>query len=327
MAKLAKLHLHVPAGLEKQEALRIKDEAEEAAKQAGEGPRILDLASGPGEPGTLLAQQHPEATVTLSDVAPDMVAMARDHIAAARVTNATAIQMDAHDLSSIPDASIDLVTSCYGLMFFEAPERALTEVERVLKPGGQLIAAVWLDMPWLNINARIMQEVLGADEPVPSEMATAAMSMAEQGLLEGMVERSGEMQVYSTIESTYPFVFGGEPDDGPDVAFQMCTMPIRKALEELVASGEQPDALKVARQSFDAQIAEGKHAKLDDMLDWSSRADAVVTRANKFKVVAAHKLRDDDWEYVVPGGELTEEEMRDPEYKKTPGWGHVASAY
>ena len=149
--------------------------------------------------------------------------------------------------------------------------------------------------------------------------------MAEKGLLEGMVDQSGAMQVHITIENRYPFVFGGEPDDGPDVAFQMCTMPIRTALEELVASGERPDALAAARRSFDAQIAEGEHAKLDDMMDWSSRADAVVTRANTFKVVTAHKMRDDDWEYVVPGGELTEEEMRDPDYKKTPGWGQVAS--
>lgn len=42
-----------------------------------------------------------------------------------------------------PDNHFDAVISQFGLMFFEDRRQAVREMERVLKPGGRLAAAVW----------------------------------------------------------------------------------------------------------------------------------------------------------------------------------------
>jgi methylase of polypeptide subunit release factors len=48
------------------------------AREAGAPPlRVLDLASGPGEPATTLARALPGAEVTCTDYAPDMVTKAK----------------------------------------------------------------------------------------------------------------------------------------------------------------------------------------------------------------------------------------------------------
>ena len=54
-------------------------------------PSILDLATGPGEPGTSLAKKFPNGTITLSDIAPDMVEKAKAFITREGVSNAKVI--------------------------------------------------------------------------------------------------------------------------------------------------------------------------------------------------------------------------------------------
>ena len=41
------------------------------------------------------------------------------------------------------DATFDVVTSRFGVMFFADVQRSLAEVKRVLKPGGSLVLMVW----------------------------------------------------------------------------------------------------------------------------------------------------------------------------------------
>ena len=50
------------------------------------------------------------------------------------------------DLNEWEDASVDVVVCCYGIMFPADKVKALSEVHRVLKPGGKLIATYWLEL-------------------------------------------------------------------------------------------------------------------------------------------------------------------------------------
>jgi len=50
--------------------------------------------------------------------------------------------MDARKLE-FPDASFDVVVCALGLMYVPEPVAALSEMRRILRPGGRMIVAVW----------------------------------------------------------------------------------------------------------------------------------------------------------------------------------------
>lgn len=102
---------------------------------------LLDVASGSGEPALSIARSLPACEVVSTDFAPGMVEQAKRR--AQGVPNFRAEVADAEDLSAFADASLDAVTCCAGMMLFPDHRRALREWHRVLKPGGQLVAAVW----------------------------------------------------------------------------------------------------------------------------------------------------------------------------------------
>ena len=61
-----------------------------------------------------------------------------------RVLDARFSRMDAGRLD-LPDASFDVALCALGLMYKPDPAQALREMQRVLRPGGRLVAAVWGD--------------------------------------------------------------------------------------------------------------------------------------------------------------------------------------
>jgi ubiquinone/menaquinone biosynthesis C-methylase UbiE len=102
--------------------------------------RILELGCGPGDLWAKNLQRIPEGwDVTLSDFSPGMLDEAR-----AKLSDAprpfSYMQVDAQDIP-FNDASLDVVLAHFMLYHVPDRDRALGEIYRVLKPGGQLHAA------------------------------------------------------------------------------------------------------------------------------------------------------------------------------------------
>ena len=74
------------------------------------------------------------AQVVATDLAPGMVALAREQVKAANVT----FQTEDCQKTSFPDESFDTVFMSLVIHFVE-PDKALAEMHRILKPGGMLI--------------------------------------------------------------------------------------------------------------------------------------------------------------------------------------------
>ena len=243
-------------------------------------PTLLDIATGPGQPGTLLAQALPAATVTLSDIAPDMITMATDLVAESGVTNAELAVVDAQDMP-FADESFNVVTCCYGFMFCPEPEKAFSEVARVLKPGGALITTVWTDLAVMGLMKRIMTALLDEAPPPPP---INPMSMAPPGMLEELVSDAG-LRVESTAESAYPFDMGAvDPATGEvdDMAFKLIVLPITPSIQNLVESGAKPDAWATARSIVNSALDEGVVARIES-------DGSILTRPNVFKMLVATK--------------------------------------
>ena len=135
------------------------------AAAAKPGDRVLDLASGIGEPGlTLHKAIHPGGRLILTDLAEAMLRGAvrrfRD-----RSLDAGFVVQDAQRLA-FADGVFDLVTCRFGIMFFPEPRLALAEAVRVLVPGGRVAFMVWgplTDNPMFQVTRGAVAAVLGAD--------------------------------------------------------------------------------------------------------------------------------------------------------------------
>lgn len=108
-----------------------------------EGQKILDVASGPGEPALSIARAlNGTGQVIGTDLAEGMVAQARKRAQTAGLKNIEFRQMDAEALQ-FPDGFFDGLTCRLGLMIFPQPHHALQEMHRVLTPGGKAVVVVW----------------------------------------------------------------------------------------------------------------------------------------------------------------------------------------
>jgi SAM-dependent methyltransferase len=109
------------------------------AAEAGvrKGDRVLDVACGTGALALAAAAiAGPSGSVVGLDANPEMLAVARRKPVAIEWLDGSA------EALPFADNSFDAVVSQFGFMFFEDKPKALTEMMRVVKPGGRLAVAV-----------------------------------------------------------------------------------------------------------------------------------------------------------------------------------------
>ncbi len=162
------------------------------------GARVLELACGPGGMGLAAADRVlPGGEIVLSDVVPEMAAIARARAVALGLRNVSTRVLDIEEIDE-PAASYDVVLCREGLMFAVEPARAAREIRRVLRPGGRLAVAVWgprARNPWLGIvfdeaSAQLGRPVPPAGVPNPFSLDEAdrlAATLREGGLADVVV--------------------------------------------------------------------------------------------------------------------------------------------
>ena len=157
--------------------------------------RHLDVASGTGEPGLTVARRAPDASVVLTDLSPEMLAVATRRAEGMGVTNVETRVCSADDLP-FDDASFDTVSVRFGLMFFPDLDRATAELGRVLAPGGRLCSSVWIEPeqnPWTAIALQaIATEV---ELPAPDPDAPSMFRCAAPGAVRDRFEAAGLVDV------------------------------------------------------------------------------------------------------------------------------------
>lgn len=119
--------------------LQKSAEAFVAGVQIAPGERVLDVACGTGQVAIPAARSG--AQVTGIDIAENWIAQARERAAEQGLD----IRFDVGDVEDMPydDASFDVVVSLIGAMFAPRPDRALSEMARVCRPGGRIIMGNW----------------------------------------------------------------------------------------------------------------------------------------------------------------------------------------
>ena len=100
--------------------------------------QILDIATGTGDLALMMSQLNPEKIVGL-DISEGMLQVGRQKVAKAKLTDK--IEMIVGDSENIPfpDNTFDAITVSFGVRNFENLDKGLTEILRVLKPGGKFV--------------------------------------------------------------------------------------------------------------------------------------------------------------------------------------------
>lgn len=137
------------AGHWQQEAEQRRQSMEEATRQMllaaslKLGDCVLDIAAGTGEQSMLAARLvGPTGLVLSTDISAEMLQVAASRAELEQLTNIRTQVMDAEQLD-LDDETFDAAICRNGLMLIPRLEVALSEIHRVLKPGGTLAALVW----------------------------------------------------------------------------------------------------------------------------------------------------------------------------------------
>ncbi|MBI3803730.1 MAG: methyltransferase domain-containing protein [Nitrospirae bacterium] len=155
------------------------------------GQRVLDLGSGTGYPAIVAADAvGNQGEVIGLDLSEEMLDRAKRKAYGLGLFNLDFRVADVTRLSE-GDESFDAVISRFCLMFLPDVPMAVSEIARVLKPGGYLAAAVWSG-PDRNPFIRLPMDVLRRfmELPAPSSDQPGIFRLAKPGDLSGMAERA-----------------------------------------------------------------------------------------------------------------------------------------
>lgn len=164
-----------------------------------EGDRVLDIAGGTGDLARAFARRVGESGLVLhTDINEAMLRQGRERLLDEGLALPTLL-CDAEQLP-LADASFDLVSVAFGLRNMTHKERALSEMARVLRPGGRLLVlefskiaaplAKAYDWYSFNILPRLGQWVAG-DGDSYRYLAESIRMHPDQATLKSMMKTAG----------------------------------------------------------------------------------------------------------------------------------------
>ena len=100
---------------------------------------LVDVGCGPGYLVVEIAKSFPRLTVIGVDISEEMVQKATDAVSGLGLGEKVSFRRG--DIQELPfeDNSMDFVVSTLSLHHWSEPKRAMEEINRVLKPGGQFL--------------------------------------------------------------------------------------------------------------------------------------------------------------------------------------------
>ena len=227
--------------------------------QIRSGFRMLDIATGTGEPGLSMASLIPDGKVTGTDLSAEMLAVAMENARSRGITNFETLSCEESGLP-LEDDSMDAISCRFGCMFFPEIRIGLEEMFRVLKPGRRLALSVWNGPeknPWVTNSMETMIALLGLNPPAPG--APGMFRCARQGEMAEILsdlgfqhieqkEVRGELR-FDTPEAYWNFI----SEVASPVAFSKADTMLQNEIRELVIR-------KALKKCPDGNIALGSSA-------------------------------------------------------------------
>lgn len=153
------------------------------------GEEVLDLGSGTGSITVKAASAvAPGGTVAAIDISPEMLAVAQRRAASIGLTNVSFKPGRAEEIP-VPSGAFDAVLASLSLMYVIDRNAAASEIARVLRPGGRLVAAVWGGPEDADIV--LLQQIAGSFAPKPPVPGVGPGALADPSEFLASLERAG----------------------------------------------------------------------------------------------------------------------------------------
>jgi len=108
-------------------------------KDAGEAPRVLDVACGTGDFSIAIAKAVKKGEVIGVDISKEMLEVMRQKVLKNKLESIISQEVGDGEALRFPEGSFDRVVNAFGIRNFEDMDKGLREALRVLKPGGRLV--------------------------------------------------------------------------------------------------------------------------------------------------------------------------------------------
>jgi SAM-dependent methyltransferase len=158
-----------------------------------EGDAVLDVAAGAGEQSLRAAARvGPPGRVLATDIAPDLLDLARRDAEHAGVGCLETRELDGERLEQLGEGVFDAVVSRVGLIYFPDQQRALTGMRHVLRPGGRVSTVVYSTPdrnPFFALPVQVIRRRAELPPPLPGQ--PGPFSLGAPGALEAAFESAG----------------------------------------------------------------------------------------------------------------------------------------
>ncbi len=176
-------------------AQHVSDRLVELAR-VGPGDRVLDVASGAGEPGLTAARKvGPGGLVVATDQSPAMLELARERAAASGLRNVKFVETGAEELA-LDEHDFDAALCRWGLMFVPDLDLAVRRIAQLLAAGGRLATAVWgpgEKVPMISLGDDAVRDLAKLPSPPPG--APGPLKLADPKPLERALAAAGFTEV------------------------------------------------------------------------------------------------------------------------------------
>jgi ubiquinone/menaquinone biosynthesis C-methylase UbiE len=161
-----------------------------AANLGPDGPwRILDVGCGAGETTLLAAEIGHD--VTGLDVSTSLLELAKTRAKKAGLTSANFFLGDASQM--FIDPPFDLVMSRFGIMFFDDPVKAFTNLAKLTKTGGRIVFVCWRspkENQWVTLPMSALNGLIQEGGP-PQTDGPGPFAFADPEKVRGVLDGAG----------------------------------------------------------------------------------------------------------------------------------------
>jgi ubiquinone/menaquinone biosynthesis C-methylase UbiE len=163
------------------------------------GDKILDIATGIGEPAITGAKQvGSNGHVMATDLSPQMLSIAKQRAASLGLENIMEFKEGDAEAIDLPPSSFNAVLCRWGLMFLPNLSGALSNIHKTLVPDGYLAAAVWATpdkVPFLGLAINTVRNETRAPPPPPG--TPGPFSLADENQLRKSLIEIGFKDVHT----------------------------------------------------------------------------------------------------------------------------------